>query len=236
MKRNGNHSPAFSIGIAAGFVGGVLLGRKLASPPRPPYLFKWQRALEPRVGSTRAAQLAARIQQRYERFYKTRPRFSHPALRFHLEKNILPGLALYQTLSETYADRETALQQTQNLIELTVWQTRMIPWIQRLPGSFTAFRWIVRMEMSLLYPRAGWRLRWLQDDDTAIDFHIYRCFYLDTLKRYGVPELTPLFCRLDDILGEAMAPAIQWRRLKTLGRGDDVCDFCFRNNILSKRV
>ena len=143
----------------------------------------------------------------------------------------MPGLALYQVLLEEGAARPAALEETGRLLALDIPQARLIPWVIRLPGYFSIFRWLVRIEMKWMYPREGWQLRWFQDDDSAIDFHIYRCFYLDVLTSYGAPELTPLFCRLDDLLGDAMAPAIQWRRLKTLGRGDEVCDFCFIHSV-----
>jgi hypothetical protein len=173
--------------------------------------------------------LTARVRQRYRDLYQTRRRTQHPALRLHLEKNILPGLALYQVLREQHPTQAAALQQTGSLLELTLSQGRLIPWMKRLPGYFSIFRWLIRTEMKWFYPREGWQLRWLQDDDSAIDFHIYRCFYLDVLTSYGAPELTQQFCRLDDVLGEAMAPAIEWRRFMTLGRGNEVCDFCFKN-------
>jgi hypothetical protein len=60
---------------------------------------------------------------------------------------------------------------------------------------------------------------------------IYECFYLNMLTAYGVPELTSHFCRLDDLLfGEFQG--ISWERTKTLGRGDDCCDFRFCSRAL----
>jgi predicted ArsR family transcriptional regulator len=41
----------------------------------------------------------------------------------------------------------------------------------------------------------------------------------------GAPELTPLYCQMDDLLFEALPPEIRWERTKTLGRGDEICDF-----------
>jgi hypothetical protein len=48
------------------------------------------------------------------------------------------------------------------------------------------------------------------------------------LKKYGAPELLPLFCELDDLVYGGI-PNIRWDRTKTIGRGGGVCDFCFIN-------
>lgn len=46
--------------------------------------------------------------------------------------------------------------------------------------------------------------------------------------RYGCPELCPCFCDSDDISYAGLHPKLLWHRTKTLGRGDDRCDFCLK--------
>jgi hypothetical protein len=53
------------------------------------------------------------------------------------------------------------------------------------------------------------------------------CFYLDVLENYGLPELTVLYCWLDDLIYEGVSPYVRWARKQTLGRGDACCDFRF---------
>ena len=48
------------------------------------------------------------------------------------------------------------------------------------------------------------------------------------LRRYGCPELCPCFCDSDDISYAGLHPKLLWHRTKTLGRGDDCCDFCLK--------
>jgi hypothetical protein len=74
----------------------------------------------------------------------------------------------------------------------------------------------------------GWETKIVADTRDCFEFHTYRCFYHDILRRYGAPELTSVLCKTDDWLAEALAPAIRWERTGTLGRGDDHCDFCYR--------
>ncbi len=56
-------------------------------------------------------------------------------------------------------------------------------------------------------------------------FDMTKCPYSDICAKYGYPEITKAFCRGDDIVYGAMHPKLVWGRTKTIGDGDDVCDF-----------
>ena len=55
-----------------------------------------------------------------------------------------------------------------------------------------------------------------------------RCPYHDECVRCGCPELCHCFCDSDDITYDGLHPKLVWHRTKTLGRGDDCCDFCMK--------
>ena len=55
-----------------------------------------------------------------------------------------------------------------------------------------------------------------------------KCPYHDTCAEYGCPELCRCFCDSDDISYTGLHPKLIWHRTKTLGRGDDRCDFCMK--------
>jgi L-2-amino-thiazoline-4-carboxylic acid hydrolase len=95
-----------------------------------------------------------------------------------------------------------------------------------LPLPFTIFRQILRTSL-LAYPQQGWNIECIEDSESSFAFNIHRCFYLDVLRAYGAPELTAMFCQLDDLAYAALPPSIRWERTKTLGRGDGLCDFRF---------
>jgi hypothetical protein len=196
-----------------------------------PHAQTFQRALAATRGETTAAILVARAQARYDELYSQRPRFAHPALRWHLTFQILPGLALYQTLRENAAQRgatpEQALAETGAVLKrLDV----LAPWLRRLrwlPWAPALF-WLTFQPTLALFPASGWDLRIEENRPRRIAFTIYRCFYLDTLTAYGAPELTAHYCALDDIAYAALPPSIRWERTTTLGRGGPSCDFCYR--------
>ena len=55
-----------------------------------------------------------------------------------------------------------------------------------------------------------------------------RCPYHDECVNYGCPELCHCLCDSDDITYDGLHPKLVWHRTKTLGRGDDRCDFCMK--------
>ena len=221
----------FAVGLGVGVAWGRTRRQTSERLRRMPHAQVFQRALATTRGGTTAAILVARAQARYDELFAQRPRFAHPALRWHLIFQILPGLALYQALKEDAAQRgatpEQAVAETGAVLEhLDV----LAPWLQRLrwlPWAPALF-WLTFQPTLALFPAAGWDLRIEENSPRRIAFTIYRCFYLDTLTAYGAPELTAHYCALDDIAYAALPPTIRWERTTTLGRGGPACDFCYR--------
>ena len=218
----------FRLGLVAGILGGVVLGRKLVTSRRMPGLSAWQRALAEKRGEAEAAMLAARVQARYDELCAQRPHFANIALRAHLEGNILPGLALYQVLREERDDQDAVLEEVEALFQVLYGPDRLgrlMSLLELLPKSFTMFRKATRWALRLGFPPEGWDMETVEDSDQSFAFNVHRCLYLDALTAHGAPELTPLYCKADDWLAETLPAAISWERTKTLGRGDDVCNF-----------
>lgn len=232
MSKKANHQQPSLVGLGLGVVGGILVGRRLAGPRRLPVIKLWQKVMAETRGEVQAAVLAARVQARYDELYAHRPRFDHPALRWHLESNILSGLALYQVLRETFGE-QAALAEVQRVFAAWV-ASRRYPFgaLNLVPRAFDVFRRLVRLQMKMRYPPEGWEIEYRDDNSQSIAFDIHRCFYLDVLTAYGAPELTASFCAGDDVLFAKLPPLITWERTTTLGRGGDRCDFCWRYAVL----
>jgi hypothetical protein len=226
---NNRYTYAILCGLAMGMAIGtsIALSQRMARHHWMPNLKTWQRALIEKHGEVQGAILAARAQARYEELYNERPRFTHPALRWHLEQNLLPGLALYQVLREEDNERDAALAETGSLLAIGSTSralNHLMNMRKHLPLPFAFFRQILRVSL-LAYPQQGWDIERREDSETSFAFNIHRCFYLDVLTAYGAPELTAMFCQLDDLAYAALTPSIRWERTKTLGRGGDCCDF-----------
>ena len=219
----------FLAGLAAGAIGGLLMGRLRSQPRRMPYLNAGQQVLAEARGPVQAALLAARVQARYDDLYAYRLRFDQPALRQHYEEGILPSLALYQTLRETGEDQEAALAEMDRIIAAQLEQSgrrRLVQILGRMPDPFAVLRVLNRWALRHRYPAEGWRFEWVEDSDQCIAYDARECFYWNVLTACGAPELTAHLCAIDDLLYGDLR-GISWERTKTLSRGDDRCDFRF---------
>ena len=76
-----------------------------------------------------------------------------------------------------------------------------------------------------LFPAAGFDIDYLEKSEDRIAFDIKGCYYLKTLRHYGIPELTPVFCAADEALAELFPPSIVFERTQTLGKWGELCDF-----------
>ena len=219
----------FLAGLAAGAIGGLLVGRLRSQPRWMPYLNVGQQVLAGTRGPVQATLLAARAQARYDDLYAHRLRFTQPALRQHYEEGILPSLALYQTLRETGEDQEAALAEMDRIIAAQLEQSgrrRLVQILGRLPDPFAVLRVLNRWALGHRYPPEGWRFEWVEDSDQCIAYDARECFYWNVLTACGAPELTAHLCAIDDLLYGDL-PGIAWERTKTLSRGDDRCNFRF---------
>ncbi len=211
------------VGLAAGGA----LGWWISRPRSLPDLYSTQRNLAKLHGEVRAGFLTGKMQEKYNQLMAQRPRFSHPALRMHLEGNILPGLAIYQVLRDELGDPAAAQAETEQILAANFIPRRKPLWqmLGLLPQPFRLMRPAMRWIMRFGFPAEGWETEWVEDNEQRIGMDISRCFYLDVLTALGAPELTRTFCALDDHDAQLMPPGIVFERSATLGRGQTCCDF-----------
>ena len=148
---------------------------------------------------------------------------------YHLKRQILPGIAAYETLQRVMP-KEEALQTVHGYVERLARTSHKqlaallyIPGLYRLvPGVF------VKSTRSVFGPAAGFAPKELQTGNGVWRVDMMKCPYHDTCTEYGCPELCCCFCDSDDISYTGLHPKLIWHRTKTLGRGNDRCDFCMK--------
>lgn len=152
-------------------------------------------------------------------------------LQFHLRSAILPVLAFYQVLLPmNKGDRETTIAEITEVVRdwiLRMTRNFLVP-LRYIPDPFRLFKPGFDIVMKL-FPPSGFDTRYLEKSEERIAFDINRCFYLNTLTRYGVPELTTVFCAADEAMAELFPSSIEFQRTQTLGRGGSHCDFQYCN-------
>lgn len=214
----------FTGAVAAGIGLAVWYKRRADEVPG---LNAWSAQMDVDYTLPKAVELRAEIRRRHAGLLKDCPIPANKKLRTHLQGNILPGLALYQTLlADTAGDPSAALAEVDRLFRAaTLRKSRLITApFQPLADPFPLFR-LAFHRMIQAYPPEGWEYTWLQDDSERIAFNYSRCFYLDTLTALGAPELTPSFCKTDEAMAECFPAGVRFAREHTLARGDELCDF-----------
>jgi hypothetical protein len=197
--------------------------------PRPvPYLKTWRKKLAGKINKEAAAKVITGTQAQYETLFSQTEQPENKALRRHLNDVLLPGIALYRALINAGQGREESLETVELLYRAILKRRRNLMAVMgRMPFAFYTFKKITRRSMKSMFPPEGWDVQWPDEGPDCLAFDMSRCYYLDITKKLGVSELMPVFCDCDDFMFEALSPKLIWKRTKTLGRGDEVCDFRF---------
>lgn len=147
----------------------------------------------------------------------------------HLEGQILPGIAAYETL-QAVMPKEEALQTVHGYVERRAWKLKKaFLKLMRIPGLYRKVPGIFCKQTPKLFgPSAGFAARDIQTTGGVWRIDMTRCPYHDSCVQYGCPELCRCFCDSDDITYDGLHPNLLWHRAKTLGRGGDCCDFCLK--------
>lgn len=193
------------------------------------HISKWRKELAALYGSGPGGNIYKSACDKYLvllRDMKPRP---DKALARHMERGILPTLAIYEAYISNGFSQEDAFESIDHLYRLSTYpQARFYKVLGHLPFFFQIFRKAVKVVMKRYYPPEGWDTVWIENSKKLIAFDIRRCFYLDAFNSYGCKELTRCCCGVDDCLYEKMSPSVSWERTRTIGRGDEICNFRFR--------
>lgn len=147
----------------------------------------------------------------------------------HLESQILPGIAAYETL-QTVMSEEEALQTVHGYVEARAYRLKKaFLRLMRIPGLYKKVPGIFAAQTPKFFGiSAGFEANEIRTTGGVWRIDMTRCPYHDECVRCGCPELCHCFCDSDDITYDGLHPKLVWHRTKTLGRGDDRCDFCMK--------
>ena len=147
----------------------------------------------------------------------------------HLESQIMPGIAAYETL-QTVMPKEEALRTVHGYVEERAYRLKKtFLRLMRIPGLYKKVPGIFATQTPKFFGiPAGFEANAIRTTGGVWRIDMTRCPYHDECVRCGCPELCPCFCDSDDITYDGLHPKLIWQRTMTLGRGDDRCDFCMK--------
>lgn len=151
-------------------------------------------------------------------------------IRWHMQMNLLPGIAIYLTLLNFVPGYKKAIEYTDEVFEIArIKNQRKNRALGALPFGYVLFRRFAPKIIARQYPEGGWNKKWIRNDKEEVSFEMNTCIYLETAAAYGCPELCPLFCKNDDVVLAGLGPRIIFNRTGTLAEGNSCCDFHFHN-------
>ena len=147
----------------------------------------------------------------------------------HLGSQIIPGIAIYETL-QTVMPKDEALNAVHGYVEERAYRLKKtFLRLMRIPGLYKKVPGIFAKQTPKFFGNsAGFEANEIRATGGVWRIDMTRCPYHDECVRYGCPELCRCFCDSDDITYDGLHPNLVWHRTKTLGRGDDRCDFCMK--------
>ena len=94
--------------------------------------------------------------------------------------------------------------------------------------SAPVFMRVAHIVSGIMYSeKAGFKRVWHCNSNKERRYDLLSCPYVDVLTAMGCPEACRAICIQDDYSFQNMKNGVAFLRTKTLGRGDDCCDFGF---------
>lgn len=156
-------------------------------------------------------------------------------IRWHMNTNMLPAIAIYLTFKKFGTTADKAYEYTDEVLQIARLKgQKKNKLIGKLPFGYLCFKMFCKLIISKQYPQQGWDVQWIRYDRNEIHFNMKSCIYFETTKKYNCTEMCPLFCANDDVTLSGYMPAIVFERSQTITRGQDKCDFHFKNHKYTK--
>lgn len=148
-------------------------------------------------------------------------------LKIHSRGRIYPGIAVFKALIDSGLDRDSAA----NVIHKYYMSEskkaeKFIKTILLIPGFYRKVpRLAYKATTKNFGEMAGFKANFLITTEKELRFDMLECPYFKLCKEHDCLEIVTAYCDADDICYGNMHKKLIWNRTKTLGKGDDCCDF-----------
>lgn len=138
---------------------------------------------------------------------------------------ILPAIAIYKTLREKTGSPAALRLFRSIFLQAGYMGAEQLREKAKEPGFYEAL--VHRFAKNNRGEQGSFLFRPVEDSLCRVEYHVLRCPYCTYCAQYDCGELVPIFCECDDITFGNIHPNLIWCRTKTLGRGQELCDFRF---------
>ncbi len=148
----------------------------------------------------------------------------------HTIKKIFPCIAFYKSVTECTGQRDRAYAVIDEYFKKQcAVNARQLQRLCRIPF---AYRFVPRIMALVIHKcfgeKSGFEMTDYETKGRVCHINMTSCPYFSKCQEYGCPELTTVFCDADDVAYGNMHRRLSWERSKTLGRGNEYCDFIIK--------
>ncbi len=144
----------------------------------------------------------------------------------HCARSIFPAVAVYKVLMKHKGGEMALAQIEQYVYDDAKKQEKFFKSLSKLPFFFKLFGNMCKVGIRTNFGSPAFEMIWEENTSKYIKWTCRSCIYNNELTRLGTFELTKIFCKADDIMYGNLKGA-KWARTKTIGNGDEICDFKF---------
>ncbi|MBQ3160624.1 MAG: L-2-amino-thiazoline-4-carboxylic acid hydrolase [Oscillospiraceae bacterium] len=141
--------------------------------------------------------------------------------------NLITSLAMIIMLEENGKTRKEA----EDIVATAMYKfiEPQIDAMQKLAGN-SWFVGFLKISMPIKFRNTlgyGWNVEFPECPKDTFSMITHSCIYHQIFSKYGMPEMTAVFCKVDDILYSEL-PRAQFLYTEQIGRGGSMCDYTFK--------
>ena len=141
--------------------------------------------------------------------------------------NLLTSLAMVMVLESTGKKRAEAEKLVADAMYEFI-QPQILS--MRKLASHNWFVKFLKITMPLKFKKTlgyGWEVEFPKSPSDTFAMTTHKCIYQQIFCKYGMPEMTAFFCKVDDILYSDL-PRAEFLYTQQIGTGGKVCDYSYR--------
>ncbi len=149
------------------------------------------------------------------------------AVKRHTVGDIYPAIGMYRSLqAEGVSKKKAYIFIFDAYTGSSEEYASLLRKLLKIPGLYRVMPLMWKIVTRKTYgTAAGFKFRFYSTGMDRVKFDMLECPYCQICAKYGCRELVRVFCHTDDVCNENLHPKLLWNRMKTMGNGDDCCDF-----------
>ncbi len=141
--------------------------------------------------------------------------------------NLLTSIAMIMVIEQNGRTREEAEKEVSEAMYEYI-KPQIVS--MKKPADHGLFVRLLKISMPLKFKKTlgyGWSVEFPKCPSDTFTMITHKCIYQQLFAKYGMPEMTARFCKVDDILYSDL-PRAEFIYTQQIGNGGDMCDYSYK--------